>query len=118
MHVFKGERDHHAKGMPSRRLWSALHDVDSYIKGQSAWLVNYAERYRAGLRAGTSITKGSANFPVDRRMSRSQQMRWFRRGAHLLLQVRWAVYYRTLGSDLGHRFDVVANQDPVFAMSA
>ncbi len=118
IHVFKGERRHHTKGVPSRRLWSALHEVDSYLRGQSAWLVNYAERYRAGLRVGTSITEGTANFLVNRRMNKSQQMRWSRRGADLLLQVRCAVYNGTLGSDLGHRFDVVANQDPVFAMAA
>ena len=47
MHVFKSERGHHTKGVPPRRLWSALHDVDSYLRGQSVWLVNYAERYRA-----------------------------------------------------------------------
>ena len=59
--------------------------------GQSAWLVNYAEGYRAGLRVGTSITEGTANFLVNRRMNKSQQMRWSRRGADLLLQVRCAV---------------------------
>jgi len=92
--------------------------ADSYIKGQSAWLVNYAERYCAGLCLGASITEGTANFLVNRRMNKSQQMRWTRRGADLLLQVRCAVYNGTLGSDLGHRFDVVTNQDPVFAMAA
>jgi hypothetical protein len=118
MHVFKDERGHHTKGVPSRRLWSALHDVDSYLSGQSAWLVNYAEWNRVGLRVGTSITEGTANFLVNRRMNKSQRMRWFRPGGRLLLQARCAVYYGTLGSDLGHRFDVVANQDPVFAMAA
>jgi hypothetical protein len=53
-------------------------------------LVNYAERHRAGLRVGTSITEGTANFLVNRRMNKSQQMRWSRRGADLLLQVRCA----------------------------
>jgi hypothetical protein len=33
MHVFKRERGHHTKRVPSRRLWSALHDVDSYLRG-------------------------------------------------------------------------------------
>jgi hypothetical protein len=70
----------------------ALHEVDRYLSGQSAWLVNYAERYRAGLRVGTSVTEGTANFLVNRRMNKSQQMRWSRRGADLLLQVRCAVY--------------------------
>jgi hypothetical protein len=49
MHVYKEERSH-AKNAPSRRLWHALHDVDGYLRGQSSWLVNYAKRYRAGLR--------------------------------------------------------------------
>jgi hypothetical protein len=43
--------------------------------GQSAWLVNYAERHRAGLRVGTAITEGTANFMVNRQMNKSQQMR-------------------------------------------
>jgi hypothetical protein len=98
MHVFKGEHGHRTKGVPSRKLWHALHEVDSYLSGQSAWLVNYAERYRAGLRVGTSVTEGTANLLVNRRMNKSRQMRWSRRGPDLLLQVRCAVYNGTLGS--------------------
>jgi hypothetical protein len=37
-------------------------------------------------------------------MNKSQQMRWSRRGADLLLQVRCAVYNGTLGSGFGQRF--------------
>ena len=76
MHVFKGERGHRTTGVPSRKLWRALHEVDKYLRGQSTWLVNYAKRYRAGLRVGTSVTEGTANFLVNRRMNKSQQMRW------------------------------------------
>ena len=111
MHVYKEERGHNMRSAPSRRLWHALLDVDGYLRGQSSWLVNYAKRYRAGLRVGTSITEGTANFLVNRRMNKSQQMRWSRRGADLLLQVRCAVYNGTLGSGLGHRFQPHANQN-------
>jgi len=62
IHAFNGEGDHRTKGVSSCKLWSALHEVDRYLKGQSAWLVNYVERHRAGLRVGTSITEGSASF--------------------------------------------------------
>ncbi len=72
--------------------------------------MNYAERHRAGLRVGTSITEGTANFLVSRRMAKSQQMRWSRRGADLLLQVRCAVYNGTLGSGFGHLFEPVPSQ--------
>ncbi|HME20344.1 MAG TPA: hypothetical protein VKI44_03090 [Acetobacteraceae bacterium] len=118
MHAYKGERGHNMRTAPSHRLWHALLDVDGYLRGQSSWLVNYAKRYRADLRVGTSITEGTANFLVNRRMNKSQQMRWSRRGADLLLQVRCAVYNGTLGSGLGHRFQPHANQNERSANAA
>jgi hypothetical protein len=45
--------------------------LDGYLTGQNDWLVNYAERHRAGLRVGTAITEGTANFLVNRRMNKS-----------------------------------------------
>ena len=118
MHVFKGERGHRTKGVPSRKLWHALHEVDGYLRSQSARLVNYAERYRAGLRVGTSVTEGTANFLVNRRMNKSQQMRWSRQGADLLLQVRCAVYNGALCVGFGHLFEVAPNSDLPLAKAA
>jgi hypothetical protein len=118
MPVFKGERGHRPKGMSSCKRWSALHAADRYLRGQSAWLVNYAERHRAGLRVGTSITEGTANFLVNRRMNKAQQMRWSRRGADILLKVRCAVYNGTLGSGFGYRFGAFANPKPMLARAA
>ena len=118
MHVFKGERGHRTTGVPSRKLWHALHEVDNYLRGQSARLVNYAERYRAGLRVGTSVTEGTANFLVNRRMNKVQQMRWSRRGADLLLQVRCAVYNGALGSGFGHLFEPISTSGPPLATAA
>jgi hypothetical protein len=118
MHVFKGEHSQGARGVASRKLWHALHAIDKYLRGQAAWLVNYAKRYRAGLRVGRSITEGTANFLVNRRMNKSQQMRWSRKGADLLLQVRCAVYNGTLGAGFGHRFDRIADADPALANAA
>jgi hypothetical protein len=118
MHAFNGERSHRTKGVWSRKLWSALLAVDRYFSGQSAWLVNYAERQRAGLRVGTSITEGTASFLVNRRMNKAQQMRWSRRGGDLLLKVRCAVYNGELGSGLGHRFEALAAPKTMFARVA
>src|ERR1700688_2011130 len=67
----------------------------------TARFLSDAERHRAGLRVGTALTEGTANFLVNRRMNKAQQMRWSRRGADLLLQVRCAVYNGTLGSGFG-----------------
>ena len=88
----------------ARKLRRALDAVDRYLRSQSAYLVDHAERHRAGQRVGTSMTEGTANFLVNRRMDKEQQMRWSRRGADLLLQVRCAVYNGTLGTGFGQKF--------------
>ena len=111
MPVFQGEQSGRKTDPSSRRLWTALREIDRYLTSQSAWLVNYAERHRAGLRVGTSITEGTANFLVNRRMNKSQQMRWSRRGADLLLQVRCAVVNGKIDPGPGQIFK--ADADPV-----
>jgi hypothetical protein len=118
MHLFQGETDGRKLIAPPRKLWTALHALDRYLTGQSDWLVNYAERHRAGLRVGTAITEGTANFLVNRRMNKSQQMRWSRRGADLLLQVRCAVYNGTLGSGFGQKFQPANDPLPQAAIAA
>jgi hypothetical protein len=76
MHAFRGELGSRRSDAPSRKLWTALAKLDGYLSGQSKWLVNYAERHRAALRVGTALTEATANFLVNRRMNKSQQMRW------------------------------------------
>ncbi len=110
MHHFRGEPDRRRSSAPSRKLWTALRALDGCLTSQSAWLVNYAERHRAGLRVGTAITERTANFLVNRRMNKSQQMRWSRRGADLLLQVRCVVYNGMPSSGFGQCFQ--AANDP------
>jgi hypothetical protein len=118
MHSFKGGRGRRTTGALPGKLWTALHEVDRYLTSQGKWLVNYAKRHRAGLRVGTSITEGTANFLVNRRMNKSQQMRWSRRGADLLIQVRCAVYNGALGSGFGHLFEPVSSPGPQLAKAA
>ncbi len=96
----------------------ALRALDGYLVGQSERLVDYGERHRAGLRVGTALTEGTANFLVNRRMNKSQQMRWSRRGADLLLQVRCAVYNGTLGGGFGQRFHAANDLLPPVAAAA
>src|SRR4051812_42944097 len=114
MPVFRGDGSR-KRDPSSRRLWTALREIDRSLTSQSAWLVNYAERHRAGLRVGTSITEGTANFLVNRRMTKSQQMRWSRRGAHLLLQC--AALNGKLGSAFGQLFEAKVDPVPNMAMA-
>ena len=58
---------HNMTSAPSRRLWhTLLHG--GFLRGQSS----YAKRCRVG----TSITEETANFVVNQRLNKSQQMRW------------------------------------------
>jgi hypothetical protein len=118
MSLFQDEAGGRKSIAPSRKLWTALHALDAYLTGQSAWLVNYAERHRAGSRVGTALAEGTANFLVNRRMNKAQQMRWSRRGADLLLQVRCAVYNGTLGSGFGQKFRPANDPYPTIAIAA
>jgi hypothetical protein len=55
-------------------------------------------------------------FLVNRRMNKSQQMRWSRHGADLLLQVRCVVLNGKFGPGFGQLFD--ANPSSETAMAA
>src|SRR5208283_4569528 len=75
--------------------------------------------------SGTVPDRGSAPrspkgrpFLVNRRMNKSQQMRWSRRGADLMLQVRSAVYNGTLGTGFGQRFQPANDPLPQAAVAA
>src|SRR4051794_17822638 len=118
MHHFRGEPGSRRSIAPSRKLWTALQVLDGYLVGQSGRLVDYGERHRAGLRVGMALTEGTANFLVNRRMNKSQQMRWSRRGADRLLQVRCAVYNGTLGTGFGQRFYAANDPHPSAAIAA
>jgi hypothetical protein len=117
-HHFRGEPDSRRSVAPSRELRTALRALNDHLVGQSDRLVNYGERHRAGLRVGTALTEGTADFLVDRRMAESQQMRWSRRGADRLLQVRCAVYDGTLGIGFGQRFRAANDPHPPAVIAA
>ena len=52
------------------------------------------------------------------RMAKAQQMRWSRRGADLLLQVRCALYNGTLGTGFGQKFLPANDVHPPMAVAA
>jgi len=51
-------------------------------------------------------------------MNKQQHMRWSRRGADRLLQVRCAVYNGTLGTGFGQRFQADNDRHPPAAIAA
>jgi hypothetical protein len=49
-------------------------EFKTYIERNSGSLVNYGERYRAGERISTGFTESAANYVVNKRFSKRQQM--------------------------------------------
>jgi hypothetical protein len=80
----------------ARKLARTLREFDHYIRTNQSSLPNYADRYCNGEPISSSLAESSVNQIISKRFVKKQQMRWSRRGAHLLLQVRTQVLDETL----------------------
>lgn len=90
-----------------RRLTKELLGYLHFNRGS---LPNYGQRYRAGKRISSSFIESAVNQLIDKRMSKSQQMRWDPKSAHLLLQVRVRVVDGQLRDDFSRWYrDIPSN---------
>lgn len=74
-----------------KKLLKGVLEFQTYIENNSRFIPNYGERYRYGETISTAFVESTVNQVSSKRMVKKQQMRWSRRGAHLLLQVRTKV---------------------------
>ncbi|MGI8494562.1 MAG: ISKra4 family transposase [Pyrinomonadaceae bacterium] len=70
------------------KLQKAVKEFQIYIENNHAMITNYGERYRNGEAIATGFVESAVNQIIAKRFVKKQQMRWTKRGAHLLLQVR------------------------------
>ena len=82
------------------QLYQALLEYHTYIRNNREFIPNYAERYRYDEIISTAFAESAINEVVSKRMVKKQQMRWTKRGAHLLLQTRT----KTLNEELRDAF--------------
>jgi hypothetical protein len=85
----------------STKLAKSVREFRGYIETNQHFIPNYGERYRYGEAIATGFVESTVNQVVSKRMVKKQQMRWTKRGAHLLLQVRAQV----LNEDLRPTFE-------------
>ncbi len=76
-------------------------EFQSYIEKNANLIPNYGELYRCGERIASSFFESTVNQVVSKRFVKKQQMRWSKKGAHLLLQVRNLV----INQELRQRID-------------
>jgi hypothetical protein len=82
------------------KLLKAVDEFCEYIRVNSQFIPNYGDRYRHGENISTAFAESTVNELIARRMSKQQQMRWTKQGAHLLLQLR----VKTLNDELAEHF--------------
>jgi hypothetical protein len=82
------------------KLDKTVQEFYGYIETNGEFIPNYGDRYHYGETITTAFVESTVNEVVSKRMVKKQQMRWTRRGAHLLLQVR----SQTLNGDLRETF--------------
>jgi hypothetical protein len=94
-----------------KRLTKLAAELLRYLKNNADSMPDYGRRYRAGERISTSFVESAVNQIIDKRMSKSQQMRWSPQGAHLLLQVRTSVLDGRLRQDFARWYPGFAAND-------
>ncbi len=83
------------------KLRKALSEFYTYIERNQAMIPNYGERWRSGEAISSAFVESAVNQVISKRFVKKQQMRWSKRGAYLLLQVRTKV----LNEDVRETFD-------------
>jgi hypothetical protein len=89
-----------------------------YLKNNAESLPDYGRRYRAGERISSAFVESAVNQIIDKRMSKSQQMRWSPQSAHLMLQVRIRVIDDRLRRDFERWYPGFATNDATLRISA
>ena len=79
-----------------KKLRAALKKLQTYVQNPEARIVDHRARKIEGRRLGTSLVEGAADFVVKGRMAKSKHMRWTKKGAYNILQVRTALINRDL----------------------
>ena len=79
-----------------KALRKAASEFQTYIAHNRTMIPNSAERRRYGERISTAFVESTVNTVVGKRFAKTQQMRWSKQGAHLMLQTRTRVLDGTL----------------------
>lgn len=69
-------------------LQKVIYEFRTYITTNQSFLVNYGDRYRNGETISSAFVESTVNEIISKRFAKKQQMRWTKKGAQQLLQVR------------------------------
>ncbi len=84
----------------ARKMQKAVREFGGYIRANREFIPNYGDRWRNQERISTGFVESAVNQVIAKRFVKKQQMRWTKRGAHLLLQIRTRVLNDEWGATL------------------
>jgi hypothetical protein len=96
------------------RMRRLIKELLRYLNNNEGSLANYGRRYRSGRRISTAFVESAVNQLIDKRMSKSQQMRWSPLGAHALLQVRAELVDGRLGAAFARWYPGFAGENQFY----
>ena len=99
-------------------LRKAIVELHEYLQNNADSLPHYAERWRQGQRISSAFAESAVNQIIDKRMSKSQQMRWDPRSAHELLQVRVRLLDGQLRADFQNWYPGMPSNEPTWRLAA
>jgi len=96
------------------KLLGKLEEFIVYLDNNRHFIVNYGDRYRHGEPIASGFVESAVNQVVSKRFVKRQQMAWWPRNAHNLLQIRTSVlnnqlrsyverWYPSIAGEQGHR---------------
>lgn len=95
----------------SVKLAKSVREFYGYIEANERFIPNYDERHHYGEAIATGFVESTVNQVVSKRMVKKQQMRWTKKGAHLLLQVRTQVLNEDLHKTFERWYPAMAKTD-------
>ena len=102
----------------SRKLARAVIEFHGYIRANESFIPNYGERQRYGEVISTALVESTVKQVISRRLVKKQQMRWTKRGADFLLQVRVQVLNEDLRPTFERWYPTMTSTDVSAALAA
>jgi hypothetical protein len=102
----------------SRKFAKTVAEFHTCITANESFIPNYGDRHRYGEVISTAFVESTVIQVISKRFVKKQQMRWTKRGAHFLLQVRAQVLNEDLRPTFERWYPTMTSTDVSSALAA
>jgi hypothetical protein len=102
----------------SCKLTKKVAEFYGYITANEAFIPNYGDRHHDGEVISPALAESTVNQVMSKRLVKQQPMRWTKKGAHLLLQVRAQALNEDLRPSFERWYPAMSSTDVSAALAA